>query len=665
MSAIQVDFLLAGLHDDNGAPLAGALVYTYFPGTTIEQTAWTDKDKLYPAQNPVTLDTNGQYQLYCDGWYQFIITDASGNVIDTWDDLAFSPTISEWTAQNYALVFVSPTSFTISGDQTLIFKDNTPVKAIINTGAVYGTVSSSSYGSSVTTVNVTWRYGSINNTLSAVYTGVSAIYVGTGLAASSTTSLLIATGSQSLVVAPALIFEPNILLTIADHTNAANFMQGTVISYDDVTGDLVVDVTVTGGSGTIALWDVGISGPQGPIGVTGPTGSTTAPIGTIGPSGTSLLYATTMSMGTDNKKVATGLLIYTISGSSPYTTIPIAGGTALATGTVPTNKWAIYLYSIDSSGVPVSTPGTANLTTGYVDEATAIADCPDTPSSQTRIGYVTVLTHLNQPFIAGTDALQGGTGGNVALTTHYVVDTPLNDYVGDVTPAPLVYSGLYYVRATYQNWITTPTVNLNGLGAVPIVTLTGAPLDIGDIPDDHYMVLYYDGGSMELLDFKATDLTDPGMEVFTSSGTWIRPNGVKKVFVRIFAGGGGGGGAGDIGPGGNGGAGGYSEGWIDVSGYSVVVTVGGGGTGGTNGAGNSTTGGSSTFVGDSTIYATGGTGGDAGGSGGANGTAGVGVGGMLNYLLYGYGVFGAAGIGSILSGSPGASGGDGIVVVQW
>lgn len=79
------------------------------------------------------------------------------------------------------------------------------------------------------------------------------------------------------------------------------------------------------------------------------------------------------------------------------------------------------------------------------------------------------------------------------------------------------------------------------------------------------------------------------MQVFTGSGTWNKPSGVRFVHVQIVAGGGGGSGHGESGA-----AGGYSERIIDVSGISSVgVTIGGGGSGtwyssaGGNGAGSS------------------------------------------------------------------------------
>jgi hypothetical protein len=66
-----------------------------------------------------------------------------------------------------------------------------------------------------------------------------------------------------------------------------------------------------------------------------------------------------------------------------------------------------------------------------------------------------------------------------------------------------------------------------------------------------------------------------GMQVFTGSGTWNRPAGVRYIRIKCQGAGGGGSGHGESGA-----AGGYSERILDVSGIgSVSVYVGGGGGG--------------------------------------------------------------------------------------
>ena len=61
----------------------------------------------------------------------------------------------------------------------------------------------------------------------------------------------------------------------------SNHMHGTVVSYDKLTGALVVDITSKSGSGTYSSWDINLDGAVGAIGYTGSQGYT----GSIGYTG--------------------------------------------------------------------------------------------------------------------------------------------------------------------------------------------------------------------------------------------------------------------------------------------------------------------------------------------------------------------------------------------
>ncbi len=119
------------------------------------------------------------------------------------------------------------------------------------------------------------------------------------------------------------------------------------------------------------------------------------------------------------------------------------------------------------------------------------------------------------------------------------------------------------------------------------------------------------------------------VQTFSSSGTWTKPAGIKKVKVEVQGGGAGGGGTdADEMIGAGGGAGGYAMEILDVTGTSSeTVTVGAGGSGGASAAGTGTSGADSLFG----AYCTGagGTGG-AGTSASAGGAGGLGTGGDLN-----------------------------------
>jgi len=115
-------------------------------------------------------------------------------------------------------------------------------------------------------------------------------------------------------------------------------------------------------------------------------------------------------------------------------------------------------------------------------------------------------------------------------------------------------------------------------------------------------------------------------QVFTSSGTWTKPAGIKTVKVTVTGGGGGGGGGtGSFNQGGGGGSGGTSIRIIDVSSVTTqAVTVGGAGSGGSAGG---SSGGTSSF--GSYCTASGGAGGYAGQGGGRCG-GGAASGGQIN-----------------------------------
>jgi hypothetical protein len=146
----------------------------------------------------------------------------------------------------------------------------------------------------------------------------------------------------------------------------------------------------------------------------------------------------------------------------------------------------------------------------------------------------------------------------------------------------------------------------------------------------------------------------PTIQTFTSSGTWTKPSGCKKIKVTVTGGGGGGGATttNNYGGGGGGGGGGTSIEFIDVTAVSSVsVTVGGGGSGGTS-SGNGSSGGTSSF--GAYCSATGGGGGYKSSVGNGGGSAGSGSGGSYN--IYGSkGGSGSQGNPSVPSGYGGSS----------
>ncbi|NML62273.1 hypothetical protein HHL21_14545 [Massilia sp. RP-1-19] len=85
-----------------------------------------------------------------------------------------------------------------------------------------------------------------------------------GTSATSATSLLIGTGSKSLIIQTSKAYSVGQSVVIADSASpSANWMWGQITSYDAGTGALVVNVKEAGGSGTYGSWAVSLSSSPG------------------------------------------------------------------------------------------------------------------------------------------------------------------------------------------------------------------------------------------------------------------------------------------------------------------------------------------------------------------------------------------------------------------
>jgi hypothetical protein len=122
----------------------------------------------------------------------------------------------------------------------------------------------------------------------------------------------------------------------------------------------------------------------------------------------------------------------------------LAANTNFDTGTSKTitgSKFGAALLSVSAAGTGVLTWASG---AGYDTEAAAIAALPAPAATETAAGYVTVQAHASG-YIAGTSALTGGTGGNVATATTYYNSlnpnaTVLGAAVSSSAPATLTNS---------------------------------------------------------------------------------------------------------------------------------------------------------------------------------------------------------------------------------
>lgn len=196
------------------------------------------------------------------------------------------------------------------------------------------------------------------------------------------------------------------------------------------------------------------------------------------------------------------------------------------------------------------------------------------------------------------------------------------------------------------------TLNVNGLGAKTIKKEVSVDTATGDFLASQIVVVIYDGTNMQIISRTTASPTSPVVNVYTSSGTWTKPVGLKYITVEVVGGGGKGGTGNAANPGSSGaggGGGGYSKETIVAASLgsteSYVVGAASSGSGG----------GTSSFGTSPYLQATGGS--DGGGTGGSGGAGGIGSNGNINAGGSGgqaagtfSGNYGGAGGGSVLGG---------------
>ena len=225
---------------------------------------------------------------------------------------------------------------------------------------------------------------------------------------------------------------------------------------------------------------------------------------------------------------------------------------------------------------------------------------------------------------------------------------------------------------------TGVTLNVNSIGAKPIVKNYNISLASGDITLGQVSSMVFDGTNFQLT---SPNFKYPTTSVITTlgSGTYIPPYGAVYLEIEaVGGGGGGGGGTGSTNGAGGGGAGGYSRAFYNATlATSIPVVVGSAGNGG-GGSSNGGGGGPTNFGAAGIIaLANGGGGGTYNGGGGSGGSAsngsvnisgGNGVGTSGSALSSGgsgiFGNNGAYGGGGTSGSSSGSGGTQGIIIIK-
>ena len=165
----------------NGSPLSGGTISFYGAGSSTPQTVYSTPTGGAPA-TVITLDASGRLQQ--EIWQpsgvaiKAIIADSSGNaqgialdnISGVNDTSLFS--LTEWIASGFAPVYSSASQFSTAADSITTFQVGRRIQATVSAGTVYGTVTSSSYNGSATTINVQMDSGmALDSGLSAVNVG--------------------------------------------------------------------------------------------------------------------------------------------------------------------------------------------------------------------------------------------------------------------------------------------------------------------------------------------------------------------------------------------------------------------------------------------------------------------------------------------------------------
>ena len=169
-------------YEGTGTPCSGCSLYTCLAGTTCgpspsyPKATYTDSTGQTANSNPVVLDTNGEGDVWLSGYYAFALYDQNGVLIWSRNNVSSMPALQQsslqFIPQSATVTYIGPTSFSLPGPYTSVFPAGTAIQATISGGNIYGVVSSSSYGSNITTINVGWWSTQLNSSVSAVAAGI-------------------------------------------------------------------------------------------------------------------------------------------------------------------------------------------------------------------------------------------------------------------------------------------------------------------------------------------------------------------------------------------------------------------------------------------------------------------------------------------------------------
>ena len=356
------------------------------------------------------------------------------------------------------------------------------------------------------------------NTTSGLAPNAGVVGTPGAITATSATQQTIGTGTKSFQVQPQAAWAAGMFVSIVDSANSANYMSGVVASYSGTT--LVVNCTLSGGSGTYSSWLINLSGvtggAQGPAGAAGATGATGAAAGPL--NGSLQGLKVTNHSGTPSTKIditAAAATMVTSAGTSILATgvsvtIDLTTGTSSAAANGMdgeargTSAW-VYTYLISNGS---ATAGLATLTS-------PLSGAPTLPSGYTYYTY--------------TGAMYVDSSGNLLRTmqkknrAHYVVTGSSNTAAlptmgsgtaGSVSsPTWVAITLAGFVPPTASNVLVAANGDVGGTPAAvlaapnnaygnatssnppPVAALTGSVVNINALPIEGSSIYWASAGT--------------------------------------------------------------------------------------------------------------------------------------------------------------------------
>ena len=155
------------------------------------------------------------------------------------------------TRKGYVAAFHPTTGAATISNMTLAALEQQPTASAASAAAALASQTAAAASQSA-------AYGS---EVAAAASAVSASTIAAGVTSTSASSVLIGAGAKTFVTQAGKQYAAGMFVKAASTVNPANFMWGTVTSY--TTTSLVQNITVIGGSGTLASWNLSVSGSQG------------------------------------------------------------------------------------------------------------------------------------------------------------------------------------------------------------------------------------------------------------------------------------------------------------------------------------------------------------------------------------------------------------------